>query len=134
MENENSDVLLLDEEFAPILVEEECEAVKPIMREFMECYAENKDKPVEEWLSQKMQEQLPDRKPEEIQAITNEIITTIEVDEANKISLAKAIENGRSKESSYIYDSVIKYPPFSKKMNGSSIAVVRPSNCSRKCK
>ena len=99
MENENSDVLLLDEEFAPILVEEECEAVKLIMREFMECYAENKDKPVEEWLSQKMQEQLPDRKPEEIQAITNEIITTIEVDEANKISLAKAIENGRSKES-----------------------------------
>lgn len=99
MENENSDVLLLDEEFAPILVEEECEAVKPLMREFMECYAENKDKSVEEWLSQKMQEQLPDRKPEEIQAMTNEIITAIEVDEANKISLAKAIENGRSKES-----------------------------------
>lgn len=99
MENENSDVLLLDEEFAPILVEGECEAVKPIIREFMECYAENKDKPVEEWLSQKMQEQLPDRKPEEILAMTNEIITTLEVDEANKISLVKAIENGRSKES-----------------------------------
>lgn len=98
MENENSDVLLLDKEFAPILVVEECETVKPLMREFMECYAENKDKPVKEWLSQKMQEQLPDRKPEEIQAMTNEIITTIEVDEANKISLAKAIENGRSKE------------------------------------
>lgn len=99
MENENSDVLLLDEEFAPILVEGECETVKPIIREFMECYAENKDKPVEEWLSQKMQEQLPDRKPEEILAMTNEIITTLEVDEANKISLVKAIENGRSKES-----------------------------------
>lgn len=99
MENENSDVLLLDEEFAPILVEGECEAVKSIIREFMECYAENKDKPVEEWLSQKMQEQLPDRKPEEILAMTNEIITTLEVDEANKISLVKAIENGRSKES-----------------------------------
>lgn len=99
MENENSDVLLLDEEFAPILVEGECEAVKPIIREFMERYAENKDKPVEEWLSQKMQEQLPDRKPEEILAMTNEIITTLEVDEANKISLVKAIENGRSKES-----------------------------------
>lgn len=99
MENENSDVLLLDEEFAPIIVEEECEAVKPLMREFMDYYAENKDKPVQEWLSQKMQEQLPDRKPGEIQAMTNEIITTIEVDTANKISLAKAIENGRSKES-----------------------------------
>lgn len=99
MENENSDVLLLDEEFAPVIVEEECAAVKPLMREFMECYVENKDKPVKEWLSQKMQEQLPDRKPEEIQAMTNEIITTIEVDEANKISLEKAIKNGRSKES-----------------------------------
>lgn len=99
MENENSDVLLLDEEFAPILVEEECSTVKPLIREFMECYAENKDKPVEEWLSKKMQEQLPDREPEEIQAMTNEIIATIEVDEANKISLANAIENGRSKES-----------------------------------
>lgn len=99
MENENSDVLLLDEEFASTLVEEECDAVKPLMREFMECYAENKDKPVEEWLSQKIQEQLPNRKPEEIQAMTNEIITTIEVDEAYKISLSKAIENGRSKES-----------------------------------
>lgn len=99
MENENSDVLLLDEEFAPILVEKECYAVKPLMQEFIECYAENKDKPVQEWLSQKMQEQLPDRKLEEIQAMTNEIITTIELDEANKISLEKAIENGRSKES-----------------------------------
>ena len=37
MENENSDVLLLDEEFAPILVVEECDTVKPLMREFMEC-------------------------------------------------------------------------------------------------
>lgn len=99
MESENINVLLIDEEFAPILVEGECEAVKPIIREFMECYVENMDKPVEEWLSQKMQEQLPDRKLDEIFAMTNEIITTIEVDEANKISLAKAIENGRSKES-----------------------------------
>ena len=86
MESENINVLLIDEEFAPILVEGECEAVKPIIREFMECYVENMDKPVEEWLSQKMQEQLPDRKLDEILAMTNEIITTIEVDEANKIS------------------------------------------------
>lgn len=99
MENENTDVLLLAPQFAPILVEEDCRAVKSIMREFMECYVENKDKPVEEWLGQKMQEQLQDRDPEEIQAMAKEIVTTIEVDEANIISLAKAIGNGRSKES-----------------------------------
>lgn len=99
MEKENDDILLLDEEFAPILVEEECEAVKPIIKEFVECYVKNKDKPVEEWLSQKMQEQLPDRKPEEVQTMVREIVETIEVNEAKQASLTKAIENGRSKES-----------------------------------
>ena len=99
MEKKNSDVLLLDEELSPIIIEEECAVFKPIIRDFVECYAENKDKPVEEWLSQKMQESLPDKSPEEIQIITKEIITTIEKDEANKLSLTKAIENGRSKES-----------------------------------
>lgn len=99
MENENSDVLLLDEELSPIIIEEECAAFKPIITDFVECYAENKDKPVEEWLSQKMQESLPEKSPEEIQIMTKEIINTIEKDEANKVSLTKAIENGRSKES-----------------------------------
>ncbi|WP_312046470.1 hypothetical protein [Anaerotignum sp.] len=97
--DDKDELLLLDQDASPIIIEEECQNAKPIIKDFMEYYVKNKDKPVEEWLSQKMQEQLPDRKPEEIQAMTNEIITTIEVDEANKISLAKAIENGRSKES-----------------------------------
>lgn len=105
MERKNSDVLLLDEEFAPILIEEECAGVKPIIKAFMESYAENKDKPVDEWLSEKMQEQLPERKPEEIQAMAREIITTIEIDEKNKISLTKAIENGRSIESWFASES-----------------------------
>lgn len=99
MEKEATAILLIDEEFAPILGTEECMAMKPIIREFIECYAENKSRPVEEWLGQKIQEQLPDRTPEEIQAMTKEIITTIEINESNKASLEKAVANGRSKES-----------------------------------
>jgi len=99
MENENRSVLLLDQEVSPIIIEEECRAFQPIIRDFVECYAENKDKPVEEWLSQKMQESLPEKSTEDIQMMTKEIISTIEKNEANKVSLAKAIENGQSKES-----------------------------------
>lgn len=99
MEKEVDIQLLIDEEDAPIIVESECTAVKPIMKDFMEYYAENKDKPVEEWLGKKLQESLPERMPEEIQSMTVEIITTIQKDEENKASLIKAIANGRSKES-----------------------------------
>ena len=99
MDERKTDVLILDEEHKPILIEDECRELKPILTEFVEYYAANKDKPVEAWLSQKMQEQLPDRKPEEIAELTNEIITTLKVDEDNQASLAKAISNGRSKES-----------------------------------
>lgn len=97
--NEETNVLAIDEEFSPILLESECEAMKPIMKGFMECYTENKDKPVEEWLSQKLQKELPEKKPEEIQLMTKEIISTIEINEEKKASLTKAIENGRSKDS-----------------------------------
>lgn len=99
MKNEDNQVLLIDEEFSPILIEEECADIKPIMKDFMRCYIDNRDKPVEEWLEPKMQEQLPEKKPEEIRSMTKEIITTIKVNEEKRVSLEKAIQNGRSKES-----------------------------------
>ena len=99
MGKEIDTLLLIDEEDAPIIIEEECAAVKPIIKNFLECYAENKDKPVEEWLGKKLQGSLPERTPEEIQDMTAEIITTIQRNEDNKASLADAIANGRSKES-----------------------------------
>ncbi len=99
MNEKETEALLLDEEHKPILIEEECRELKPILTEFVECYASNKDKPVEEWLSQKMQEQLPGRTSDEITGLTNEIITTLKVDEENQASLSKAISDGRSKES-----------------------------------
>jgi len=91
--------LLLDEEDGPILVEEECEAIKPIIRDFVETYAANSSQPVKTWLVPKMQEQLPERKPEEVEAMVDEIVLTIETSEKKKASLGEAIANGRSKES-----------------------------------
>lgn len=98
MENENEKLLLLDEEFAPILITEECEEVKPVLKDFISCYIENKDIPVEEWLGNKMQEYLPNKNPEEIRTMVMEITDTLEVDESKKLSLMDAVENGRSKE------------------------------------
>ena len=50
MKEENEFDLLLDEEDRPILVEEECKNVKPIIEEFVRSYAENQGKTVEYWL------------------------------------------------------------------------------------
>lgn len=99
MNEKDTNVLILDEEYKPILLENECRELKPILTEFIECYVANKDKPVEVWLSKKMHERLPDREPEEIAGLTNEIITMLKIDENNQASLAEAISNGRSKES-----------------------------------
>lgn len=91
--------LLIDEDDGPILIEEECDAIKPIIKDFIETYAANSEQPIKTWLVPKMQEQLPDRKPEEVESMVDEIILTIETSEEKKESLFEAIANGRSKES-----------------------------------
>lgn len=92
-------LLLIEEEFGPIIIEDECEKMKPIISDFMKGYSDNKDKPVQEWLGEKMHEHLPEKTLEEIRHITEEIITTIEINDKNKKSLEVAIADGRSKES-----------------------------------
>lgn len=91
--------LLLDEEDGPILIEDECKELKPIVEDFVKSYSANPTTSVESWLIPKMQEQLPKRSHEEIVAMVDEIIVTIKVNEEKKTSLEKAIANGRSKES-----------------------------------
>lgn len=91
--------LMIDESDAPILIEDECKSVKPIVEDFIEAFTDNKEKPVETWLAFKMQEHLPDRKPEEIDVMVKEITASLEVTENKKTSLDKAINDGRSKES-----------------------------------
>lgn len=99
MKEENEFDLLLDEEDGPILVEEECKELKPIVEDFVKSYSANPTAPVESWLIPKMQEQLPERSHEEIVAMVDEIVVTIKVSEEKKASLEKAIDSGRSKES-----------------------------------
>lgn len=100
MENkEDRDVLLLDEELSVAMLEEKCAAMKPLLKDFIEAYARNQDKPIAEWLEQEMQQNFPEKKTEEIQSMTNEILASIEVTEEKKRSLDRAVENGISKES-----------------------------------
>lgn len=94
-----SDELLIDEAYKPIIKADECENLIPIITDFVSDYAKNQDKPIEEWLSNKLQKELPDCDYEEIMQITNEVVGTLKMHEDNKKSLSKAIENGRSKES-----------------------------------
>lgn len=98
MKNEEYE-LLLDEEDKPILVEGECEELKPVIEDFVKSYTENSDKPVKTWLVSKMQEEMPEKTPEEIEAMVEEIIATIEVDEEKQESLNEAVKKGKSKES-----------------------------------
>ena len=91
--------LLLDEEDGPILVEDECKELKPIVEDFVKSYSANPTAPVESWLIPKMQEQLPEKSHDEIVSMVDEIVVTIKVSEEKKTSLEKAVASGRSKES-----------------------------------
>lgn len=93
-------ILAIDEELAPKISVDEAQALKPIQKEFMESYLRHRDSmPIEEWLRTEMAKSLPDHKAKEIAQISDEIITTLKVQEGKKASLEKAIAAGRSKES-----------------------------------
>lgn len=93
------EILLLDEELSSYMIEEKCNALKPIITDFMEDYVQNQGRPIEEWLGQKMQQKFPDKKTEEVQAMADEILSNLRVAQEKKQSLDKAVENGISKES-----------------------------------
>lgn len=93
-------VILIDDEFEQKITKEEAEALKPIQKKFITSYLDNKDKmPVDQWLSYEMTESLQEYSPEEVKQMSEDIITTLRVQEEKKDSLEKAIQNGRSKES-----------------------------------
>ena len=47
MSNTEKGTLLLDEEYAPIISEDECSEFQPIIKDFMECYAAHENEPVQ---------------------------------------------------------------------------------------
>lgn len=97
--NEQYDgVLLLDGENDPIILEEECAELKPILKDFVSSWAEHNDQPTEEWLPKKLGEYLPEKSADEIAATSNDIIVSIETAEKAAASLNDAVNDGRSKE------------------------------------
>ena len=106
MEEKYTDVLLLDEEDGPIIIEQECQELQPIIKDFVQCYVENNDKPVEVWLEAKMREQLPNASDNEIKSISSSIIESLETTETKKQSLQKSVQSGRDCLSFWLSSSV----------------------------
>lgn len=99
MQQDTRYILLIDEKFRSTVPEEEFQQLKPILIDFIKTAAKNQDKPIETWLIPKMQEQLPEKTPEEIRQITEELLSAIKITEEKQASLTAAVANGRSKES-----------------------------------
>jgi len=99
-EREYPTLLLVDVEDDPRFTEEEVKALQPIQKQFIESYIAHKDSmPLDEWLAMELQQSLPDRSSAEIAEISNDIITTLQVQEQKKAELQEAVKSGRSKES-----------------------------------
>ena len=95
----DKNILKIDTDWQMNIPDEEGKQLQDLLKEFEQCYADNKDKPVLEWLEPKMQEHLPDRSQDEIHRISAEIVDSLKVSETNHDDLQKAVSRGRSKES-----------------------------------
>lgn len=98
MEQQEKEYLLIDEVYTPV-TEEDYENLKPIVEDFVESYEQNQNRPVEEWLSEKLQTELPDKTQEEVQVMAKEIVESVRTFESTKESLSETVATGRSKES-----------------------------------
>ncbi len=93
-------ILLINEENVPLLTEYEGEQLKLLQKSFIESYIKNKDSmTILEWLKLEFKNHLPDKSDKEIEEMSSEIISTLELTTEKQNSLSKAIANGRSKES-----------------------------------
>ncbi|ETI92386.1 MAG: hypothetical protein Q606_CBAC00402G0014 [Intestinibacter bartlettii DORA_8_9] len=92
-------VLLIDQDFQP-LTEEECQNLKPIMKQFMESYIKHKDTmELDKWLALELRNNLDRLSEDEAKKISQEIIDSLKTDEESRESLKNAVKQGRSKES-----------------------------------
>lgn len=91
---------VIDVDFKIIDSEEGLVEIKDLQHKFIKSYIENKDKmPIKEWLNEELKLNLPDLSIDEIKSISDDIISTIELNEKNKVNLNDTISKGRSKES-----------------------------------
>ena len=82
----------------PELNEDEGKKLQQLILDFVHFYEQNKERPMKDWLEEKLSLELPDKSPVEIVALTQEIIETLTTIKEKKESLTKAIEIGKSKE------------------------------------
>ena len=92
--------LIIDIDYTSVIVENDAKELKQLQQKFIKSFIDNKDKlDIGQWLIAELKDNLPEKSELEIKEISNEIIETIKINEEKQKSLAKAIENGRSKES-----------------------------------
>lgn len=70
-----------------------------VQKDFLESYLKNKDDmELQSWLSMELQKKLPEKTPEDIATISEEILTTLTINKKKLEELKSAIKSGRSKE------------------------------------
>ena len=92
--------LVIDEEYMPKIFADEGQALKLIQKKFMKSYLDHRNTiSVKDWLRMEMSRSLPGRDIREIAQMSEEIVSTLEMQEEKKLSLQKALDSGRNKES-----------------------------------
>lgn len=95
--NNDEHILLIDEdEF--FLSENDTKRLASKVEDFVDSYTQKGDKPLDEWLYQKMKGELPEKENETIRSYVEEIITGIKCAEEKKEALSDAQKKGKSKE------------------------------------
>ena len=95
---EEKEYLLVDEIYTPV-TEEDLKNLNPIVEDFVDSYEKNQERPIEEWLSEKLQSELPEKSADEVRAMANEIEESVRAFENKKESLNETLASGRVKES-----------------------------------
>ena len=80
------------------LTEKEVREVQKIFSRFMKKYKENPEKETVVWLAEQLQEELPEKSPEEIRGIAQEIAAAVEEYDRDLEDLNKSVKKGMSKE------------------------------------
>lgn len=79
--------------------EDEAKAMRPIMQRFLDSYAKKpEDMTDEEWLRQRLSEELPEKSEEEIREMAREIVEGVEKCDKNIASINAACDSGKQKE------------------------------------
>lgn len=98
-----TDILYIEptgQDTMPEMTPEEAEELQKLQARFLHSYASKKDAvPLPELLRTEMAACLPDRSSEEIAQMSDEILSTLRMQEEKRNSLSQAMKSGRSKES-----------------------------------